>query len=293
VTAETGAAMNRRPRVAVIMLTWNQRDMTLRALAALERARGAAEVLLWDNGSTDGTAEAVEAAFPRVLVERHPRNLGVASGRNAAAAKALERFSPTHLLFLDNDMVVTEGAIDALLGAFKTDPGLGQAGGKFRFLDDPGRLNDGGGCRIDFWTGSTQPVGYGELDEGQYDEPRSGVVCGGAMMMVRADVFRHLGGFETCFDPHGPEDLDFSLRLQAAGFGSRYVPAALGYHRGSQTFAGGRRSLAYARNRVRQWLRFLGRHGSTIDKIAFFLIGAPVRAVRMTARLLRGAVSRG
>jgi GT2 family glycosyltransferase len=281
------------PRVAVIMLTWNQRDMTLRALAALQQVRRGASVLLWDNGSTDGTAESVEASFPDVLVHRHGRNLGVASGRNAAAALALERFDPSHLLFLDNDMLVTEGCIEALLEAFAADPQLGQAGGKFRFLDDPARLNDGGGCRINFWTGSTQPVGYGELDEGQYDEPRSGVVCGGAMMMVRADVFRQLGGFESCFDPHGPEDLDFSLRLQASGYRSRYVPAALGYHRGSQTFAGGRHSLAYTRNRIRQWLRFLRRHGSAIDQLAFFVVGAPFRGVRMAVRLLRGAVRPG
>jgi GT2 family glycosyltransferase len=187
-------------------------------------------------------------------------------------------------------MLVTEGCIEALLAAFAADPQLGQAGGKFRFLDDPARLNDGGGCRINFWTGSTRPVGYGEVDEGQYDEPRSGVVCGGAMMMVRADVFRKLGGFESGFDPHGPEDLDFSLRLQAAGFGSRYVPAAVGYHRGSQTFASGRHSLPYLRNRIRQWLRFLGRHGSAVDQLAFFVVGAPFRGIRIAARLLRSAV---
>jgi GT2 family glycosyltransferase len=275
------------PRVAVVVLTCNQREMTLRSLGALERHHRDAHVLLWDNGSTDGTADAVASAFPHLLVHRSPTNLGVAGGRNAAARLALEHFGPTHLLFLDNDMLVTEGCIDALLQAFADDPTLGQAGGKFRFLDNPTRLNDAGGCRINFWIGSTEPTGYGELDEGQYDEPRSGVVCGGAMMMVRADVFRQLGGFDERFNPYGPEDLDFSLRLQAAGYGSRYVPTALGYHRGSQTFAGAPQSLAYTRNRVRQWLRFLYRHGSLKDKVGFFLVGAPFRAARMAVRLAR------
>lgn len=285
-------AARAEPRVAIVMLTWNQREMTMRSLAELERYRGPADVVLWDNGSTDGTPDAIAAAFPGVVVHRHPRNLGVASGRNAAAALAIERFAPTHLLFLDNDMLVTEGFIEALLEPFTVDPNLGQAMGKFRFLDDPERLNDAGGCRINFLMGTTQPVGYGEIDRGQYDEPRSGIVCGGAMNLVRTDVFQELGGFSSAYDPHGPEDIDFSLRLLAAGFGTRYVPAALGYHRASQTFGATRFSVAYTRNRVLQWLRFLRRHGSPLQQVGFFLVGAPFRAVRIVVRNLRLTMQR-
>jgi GT2 family glycosyltransferase len=282
----------RTPQVSVIMLTWNQREMTLRALDALQSTRGPASVLLWDNGSTDGTVEAVRATFPTVLVHRHPINLGVASGRNAAAELAIETLDPTHLLFVDNDMLLTKGCIEALLAAFEADPALGQAMGKFRFLNDPERLNDAGGCKINFWTGLTEPVGYGEIDRGQYDQARSGIVCGGAMMMVRTDVYRELGGFASTFDPHGPEDIDFSLRLRKAGYGTRYVPAALGYHRGSQTFGAARHSFAYTRNRTLQWLRFLFRHGTATDRMAFFLIGAPYRGLRISTRFLRSLARR-
>jgi hypothetical protein len=270
--------------VAVIMLTVNQRDTTLRALGSLSpEDRQAACVLVWDNGSTDGTVEAVRVRFPDVHVHGSPRNLGVASGRNAAAALATERWAPTHLLFVDNDLVLTPGFITALLEPFATDARLGQTQAKLRSLGDPERINDGGGCRISFWRGRTQPVGFGEVDRGQYDAVAPCISCGGAMM-VRADVFQELGGFDVAFDPFGPEDLDFSLRLQKRGYGALYVPRAVAYHEVSHTFGGGQYTEQYARVKARNWLRFLGRHASPLEKIGFVLFGAPLIVVRMALR---------
>jgi GT2 family glycosyltransferase len=272
------------PAVAVIMLTVNQRDRTLRALASFSDAdRQRAHVLVWDNGSTDDTADAVRERFPDVHVHRHGRNLGVASGRNAAAARAVELFEPTHLLFVDNDLVFTDGFIAALLAPFRTDDRLGQTQAKLRFLREPEVINDGGGCQISFWRGRTRPVGFGEIDRGQRDRPAPCVSCGGAMM-VRADVFSQLGGFDSAFDPTGPEDLDFSLRLQKAGYRALYIPQAMAYHEVSHTFGGGHYSAAYARAKAQHWLRFLGRHGSLLDKAGFALLGAPLIVLRMALR---------
>jgi GT2 family glycosyltransferase len=266
------------------MLTVNQRETTLRALSSLgpeEIAR--TQVLVWDNGSTDGTVEAVRERFPEVCVYRHATNLGVASGRNAAAAYALERFAPTHLLFVDNDLVFTSGFVGALLEPFLSDARLGQTQAKLRFLRTPGVLNDGGGCRISFWRGRTRPIGFGEMDSGQYDTPAPCVCCGGAMM-VRTDVFQELGGFDTAFDPFGPEDLDFSLRLQSRGYRAMYIPRAMAFHEVSHTFGGGRYTAQYARVKAQHWLRFLSRHGSMADKIGFALVGAPLIGLQMAIR---------
>src|SRR5215213_4068398 len=131
-------------RVVVVVLTYNQREVTLRCLASL-RAVGEPcfQVLVWDNGSSDGTAQAIREAYPEVLVHEHPSNLGVGSGRNAAAALARQRFAPTHVLFLDNDIVVAPGFVRELLAAFRQNSMLGQTQAKLRFLNDPARLNDG------------------------------------------------------------------------------------------------------------------------------------------------------
>ncbi len=262
------------PRLAVIMLTFNQKERTLRALDnLLSISEPAFEVLLWDNGSLDGTAEAVEERFPRVSIHRHPENLGVAGGRNAAAAEAMEELEPTHLLFLDNDMELEPEFVSELLAPFGRDPGLGQTQAKLRFYHDRERLNDGGGCRINFWLGRTVPVGYGEIDRGQHDAPRP-CVAGGGAMIVRADIFRELGGFDTAFGPAGPEDLDFSLRLIDAGYGTLFVPTAVAYHEAAHTY-GGDYDEAYARLKARNWLIFLRRHASIPQQLGFLFVGLP------------------
>jgi GT2 family glycosyltransferase len=295
-------------RIAVVILSLNQCTQTLRCLRhllPLAATEGPFDVLLWDNGSKDGTAAAVQAAFPSVLVHACPENLGVAGGRNAAARLAIEVFAPEFLLFLDNDIVVENGFVASLAGPFLRPDGdrVGQTQAKLRLADQPELLNDGGGCRIQFWLGRTRPVGYGEVDRGQYDTPTRCVACGGAMM-VRTHLFTALGGFDERFSPFGPEDLDFSLRLQAAGWQAWYIPGAVGLHDVNHTFGATGYSEDYAAHRARHWLQLMRRHASVLDWIGFICIGVPVIAGRVIARearkgnlaalrgLLRGAFGR-
>jgi GT2 family glycosyltransferase len=270
-------------KIVVIILTLNQRDRTLRCLESLlGSGDGPFRVLVWDNGSQDGTVSAIQYRFPNVLAHYHPGNLGVASGRNAAAELAVKRFSPSHLLFLDNDMLIEPGFVAALERPFAENNRVGQTQAKLRFMDDRERLNDGGGARINFVLWQVTPVGYGELDRGQHDTVQECISCGGAMM-VRADVFRQLDGFDATFDPFGPEDLDFSLRLRQAGYLALYVPHAVAYHAVSHTF-GKEYSESYARHKARHWFVFMRRHASLPHKLGFYLVGAPFLALRTLVR---------
>jgi GT2 family glycosyltransferase len=279
------------PSVAVVILSFNQRATTLRCLQHLLPLRvgdGPFDVLLWDNGSADGTAPAVEAAFPAVTVEACPENLGVARGRNAAGRRAIELFDPEYLLFLDNDMIVQPGFVAALLAPFFGPGGerVGQTQAKLRFTDQPEILNDGGGCHVQFWLGRTRPVGYGEVDQGQRDTPRQCIACGGAMI-VRRVLFEQLDGFDERFSPFGPEDLDFSMRLQEAGWKAWYIPAAMAYHDVSHTFGASGYSEDYARHRAKHWLMLMRRHASPLDWLGFIFVGVPLIAGRVLVREVR------
>lgn len=269
--------------IVVIVLTLNQRAKTLECLSGLlANDQTPFRVLVWDNGSTDGTAEVIRTAFPEVWLHHHTDNLGVAGGRNAAAQLAIETLNPSYLLFLDNDILVEPGFVGALFHPFTVDTQIGQTQAKLRFMDDRTRINDGGGARINFLTWQVTPVGYGEVDRGQYDTVKPCVSCGGAMM-VRVDIFQQLGGFDLAFNPFGPEDLDFSLRLQQAGYRALYVPTAVGYHEVSHTFGKGY-TEAYARHKAQHWFLFMHRHASPTQKLGFFLAGAPYLALRILIR---------
>lgn len=282
-------------RPCVILLTRDQREKTLRCLASLaDVVSPPFDTIVWDNGSTDGTAEAVRARFPDVVVRRHPENLGVASGRNAAARVAAEVFGSELLLFLDNDMIVDPDFLQHLVAPFQRDPRLGQTTPKIRMLGREQWLYGAGGCAVNFRTGSTNHVGYGERDLGQFDVPATCIPSGGCML-VRSDLFERLGGFDPAYDPYGPEDLDFGLRARNVGFYGLYVPEAVVYHepRPGRTFGGSGYTAEYARNKARLWLHFLHRHGSLRDRALFYAIGLPAGLLRRTARELRAGNLRG
>jgi hypothetical protein len=274
------------PNILVLILTYNQKKKTLDCLSELLGNQDIPfNVLVWDNGSQDDTLSAVREAFPRVLTYYSDENLGVAGGRNASAQKAIREFGATHILFLDNDILVEPGFVRALFEPFESDPELGQTQAKLRFMHDRSLINDGGGALISFVFWRVTPVGFGEPDQGQYDTARPCISCGGAMM-VRSDVFQQLNGFDLLFGPFGPEDLDFSLRLQKSGYGAMYIPKAVGYHQVSHTFGAGY-SEDYARHKSRHWLLFMRRHASLRQKVAFYLFGAPFLAVQVFVREAR------
>lgn len=272
--------------VAVVLLTLNQRATTLRCLASLQRVEAPRHrIVLWDNGSTDDTISAVQQGHPEVVTHHHSTNVGVASGRNAAVELAIHRFDPELLLFLDNDMEVEPDFLTELARPFAQDEALAQTTGKILQLDEPGRLYGAGGCYVKFWSGQTGHVGHGELDDGSFDTPTRCLPSGGCML-VRTRVFQELGGFDTRFDPYGPEDLDFGLRARRAGYYGLYVPRAVVYHASTpgHTFGGGMHSAVYVENKSKLWFRFMRRHATISQWIAFCGLGAPLGLVRMTVR---------
>lgn len=274
------------PNILILILTYKQRDKTLACLSDLLGHEDVPfKVLVWDNGSQDDTIAAISNSFPQVRTHYSETNLGVAGGRNVSAQMAIHEFGATHLLFLDNDILVEPGFVGALYKPFEADPQIGQTQAKLRFMHDRSLINDGGGARISFVFWRVKPVGFGEQDKGQYDTPTPCISCGGAMM-VRADIFQQLHGFDPLFGPFGPEDLDFSLRLQKSGYKAMYIPQVVGYHQVSHTFGEGY-SEEYARHKSRHWLLFMHRHANIWQKMAFYLFGAPVLAIQVFIREAR------
>jgi GT2 family glycosyltransferase len=125
-------------------------------------------------------------------------------------------------------------------------------------------------------------VGFGEIDRGQFDQEKPCISCGGAMM-VRRDLFEKLNGFDPIFNPYGPEDIDFSLRLQKAGYIALYIPKAVAYHAVNHTFGKGFTST-YARHKTRKWFLLMNRHASLWQRMFFMGLTAPWLFVKVAAR---------
>jgi hypothetical protein len=100
-------------------------------------------------------------------------------------------------------------------------------------------------------------------------------------------IFQELGGFDEIFSPYGPEDLDFSLRLQEAGWEAWYVPPPSGCMTTTTPFGAAGYSEDYARHRARHWMMLMRRHASPLDWLGFLFVGVPLIAGRVVLREAR------
>jgi GT2 family glycosyltransferase len=216
-------------RVTVIIPTWNGRELLTAALRSLREQRFRDfEVLVVDNGSTDGTAAHVRAQHPEAEVLELAENHGFAGAVNAGIGRA----GGEYVALLNNDMELDPAWLDELVAALDGEPGAGSAACKLRMLREPGLL-DGAGDVVT-WYGATWRRGHGEPDRGQYDAPGSvASPCAGAAL-YRRRALEEVGLFDEAFFAY-LEDADWGLRAQLAGWPCRWVPSAVAYHVGGAT----------------------------------------------------------
>jgi GT2 family glycosyltransferase len=205
--------VTRAPRVAVVVLTWNGRrwvDRCLRSLA--ETAYPALTVLVVDNGSEDGTADLVASAFPHVLLDRRPRNLGVAAGNNVGIRRALAA-GADYVGLLNQDTWVERGWLAPLVAAAESDPTIGVLSPLQLTYesDDP----DPGFARV-----MAQAPG-----DGVRDVP----TAPGAALLVRRRVFEEVGLLDPLYFAYF-EEADFCRRARAHGFRTVITTAGRIHH---------------------------------------------------------------
>jgi GT2 family glycosyltransferase len=212
--------------VSVIVLTWNGRRWIgdcLSSLIALETP--AAELIVVDNASTDGTVSYVRESFPGVTVLALDRNGGYASGNNAGARAA----SAKYLAFLNDDTEVDGRWLTALVADLESDPSVGLVTSRIVYRDRPDMFDSAGDgylrCGGAFKHHHGQPVDTA---------PGSREVFGacGAGFLIRRDLFESIGGFDEDFFMVY-EDVDLSYRARLRGARCRYAASAVVRHAGS------------------------------------------------------------
>lgn len=244
--------MSERPlpghhRVDLIIPTYNGAALLAHCLGAL-RAQTYRDfaITVVDDGSTDGTAALLAADYPEVRLLRRERNGGLVAACNAGIAATGAEL----VCLLNNDTEAEPGWLAALVAGIDAAPGAGSAASKMLLFDRRDTLHSAG----DGFTVAGLPVNRGvwRRDTGQYDG-RTTVFgpCAGAALYRRAalDAVAEAPG-----EPLDPdlfmycEDVDLAWRLQLAGFGSVFVPAARIYHHLSATGGGTLASYWVGRN---------------------------------------------
>jgi GT2 family glycosyltransferase len=266
--------------LAVIVLSFNKRRQTLRCLDSVRRMQyQPREVIVVDNGSADGSADAVAEEFPETHVLRSPVNTGAAGGRNLGLRYAAERFSPEYVLFLDDDATADERLAGELVAALNEEPRAGLATPKAYRMDGSDVIASAGGMHVRLGRGSITDIGAGVRDTGQFD--RSGTVesCVGFAVLARREALEQCLGFDEAYNPYGWEEVDLSLRMREAGYTIRYVPSAVCWHAGG-TPGRGARVAEYERGKVANYFRLMRRHASAVEWLTFLAV-LPLRGLRL------------
>ena len=205
--------------VSIVIPVFNNREVTIACLKSIAQTwfeSLSVEFIVVDDGSTDGTFETI-VSLAGVVYVRSGRNEGFVRACNRGAALAKGKY----ICFLNNDTMVCNGWLDYLVMVAENDASIGVVGSKLVYPD--GRLQEAGSI---LWRDATG-WNYGRFeraDDPRYNFLRDVDYVSGAAMLVRAELFRRLGGFSELYAPAYYEDADFCQAVHAAGFRVVYQP---------------------------------------------------------------------
>ena len=206
------------PLVSVIMVTHGGGEIALDAVKALaEHTDPIYELIIVDNASPDGTAELLDASISNATIVSNESNIGFARGSNQGAALA----RGTYLCFLNPDAFVQRDWLEPLLAAFERRQSVGAA--VPLFLHPDGTVQEAGSA-VDS-EGTALSIGDGDSPDALEHRFRRTVDYGSAAcLVVRADVFEDVGGFDPIYSPAYYEDVDLCFKLAERGLHTTFEP---------------------------------------------------------------------
>lgn len=281
--------------VAVVIPSWNSRELLTRCLASIKRQEVEVELLVVDNGSGDGTVEYLRGErIPHVAL---PENVGFA----AAVNLGVSRVAAPVVLVLNVDTELELGCIAALLKALAADESLAGVQPRILQMEDPpprsvaeARLYSVGQAL----TADGRAVEEGAGERQRPAAPRGREIFGvcGAACLLRRQLFDGLGGYDERYFAFY-EDVDLNVRARIAGWRFEYVPEAVVWHLGNASWlASAERPTAWnarlvARNRLATQVKFLP--ARRLPRLAAVELGSLARALlqRRLGATLKGKLA--
>jgi GT2 family glycosyltransferase len=216
----------REAQVSAVVVNYNGDAFVADAVASLlAQDLPGVEVIVVDNASSDGSADALERRFGgRIRLLRSPRNVGFGAGNNLG----IRAGAAPYVVLLNSDAEAAPGFVRELVAAAEADPRVGMVAakvlehGRRDVIDTVGHLL--------FPDGLNRGRGRLEPDRGQYDACRDALFPSGAAALYRRAMLEEVGQFDEAFFLYG-EDADLGLRGRLAGWRCALAPRAVAYHR--------------------------------------------------------------
>jgi GT2 family glycosyltransferase len=236
--------------VGVVVANWNRKELLRACLDSLARqTHGSFEVVVVDNGSTDGSAALVEEiakTYPVPLnLIVNPVNMGFCAANN----QGIFSTDAELVALLNNDAEADPGWLEALECAIRQGEDIGMAASKVLVWEDPARIDKCG--HLIYPDGQNRGRGSGQTDHGQFDRIEEVLWPDGCAAMYRRAMLEDVGGFDEDFFAYA-DDAELGLRARWAGWRCLYTPdAVVRHHRGATLGLGSARRLTLIeRNRV-------------------------------------------
>lgn len=259
------------PKISIVILNWNGANLLQQFLpSVIEFSKGdSIQVVVADNGSTDGSLKIMGELFPQVKVLDLKKNYGFAWGYN----EALKDLEADYYVILNSDVEVTQGWLDSPIQLMESDRSIAAVQPKILSYQKKTHFEYAGAAG-----GFIDRFGYPfcrgrifdkvEADNGQYDSVIDIFWATGACMFVRADLFHEAAGFDAAFWAH-MEEIDLCWRLKNRGYRIVYTPESKVYHLGggSLSYDNPRKLFLNFRNNL--WLLYKNLPGNQLFFILF------------------------
>jgi GT2 family glycosyltransferase len=236
--------------VTVVVVNWNRKELLRACLASLARqTHGSFEVVVVDNGSTDGSPGLIEEmakAYPVPLsLILNSTNMGFCAANN----QGMFSTDAELVALLNNDAEAEPGWLAALEGVIREAEDIGMAASKVLVWEDPTRIDKCG--HLMFPDGQNRGRGSGQTDHGQFDRTEEVLWPDGCAAMYRRAMLEDVGGFDEDFFAYA-DDAELGLRARWAGWRCLYTSdAVVRHHRGATLGLGSARRLTLIeRNRI-------------------------------------------
>lgn len=284
-----------KAHIFTVILNTNRRDDTLACLEALHQSTYKRHtIIVLDNASTDGSVEAIAAAFPQVEIIHLKENKGYAGNNNVGIAAAIAQ-GADWVYVLNEDTLQTPDCLDHLLAVGESDPNIGIVGPMVYHADNPDVIQSAGGWIDHHWQAGHK--GQNDPDQGQFAEPHPVAWVSGCAIMVRREVIEQLGMLDEHFFYYW-EETEWCVRTKRAGWKIMHVPQARLWHKGVQIDYRPGPNVAYYN--TRNYLLMLHKHEApaTVRLRAWYRIlrtyaSMSIKPERKTNREARQAMVQG